>query len=654
MKNNEIIELNIKNLINGADKYMIPLYQRNYSWGKDEIEQLIDDIYNASDNLNKNYYIGSLIVHKSKGCYEVVDGQQRLTTINILNAVIYNFFNNGFIDFELICNIEFHHRPDSKKALEIIFNNEYGNKNNNIELGYYFAYMRLLKLRDDDYSKFNSFLSFFLNNVIILRIEVLPETDLKHYFEIMNNRGEQLEQHEVLKAHFMRKFTEGMDNKDNDSIKAQALFGNIWDACSDMERNVVIGFSPEFREKLFFNSLIKDSDNKEKKLENFNYQDFDEILRKLEGQNIQEIKKGKSIHEILIKNVIKPEDGNESKSDVSHDNTSSIINFSNFLMHVLKAYKKDKQSEIELDDKKLIFTFKEYIKSLEEVKEFVFLLLKMRLIFDKYIIKYTNDLSENWSLKTPYLYEGRDTRSIQYINTFSKENQNQIVLLLSMFQTIYTAKNYKNWLFSILDGFINKNWNTNNYISNLESLAKNLAKKIAKDSDELDKGTKVRHFIFNYLDYLLYKKYKDENKKYKDESKSISSYFPVEGNRATDFNELRSYFEKFRFTYRNSVEHCYAQNLAKNNEEIKKVIDNFGNLCLIEADLNSSLSDNSPFGKRAKLVELLRKNQDRSASLKQVIMLMYDDNCWSSQSAKKTIEEHGKRMKELLNESFNS
>ena len=641
MKNNEIIELNIKNLINGADKYMIPLYQRNYSWGKDEIEQLIDDIYNASDNLNKNYYIGSLIVHKSKGCYEVVDGQQRLTTINILNAVIYNFFNNLFIDFELICNIEFHHRPDSKKALEIIFNNEYGNKNNNIELGYYFAYMRLLKLRDDDYSKFNSFLSFFLNNVIILRIEVLPETDLKHYFEIMNNRGEQLEQHEVLKAHFMSKFTEGMGNKDNDSIKAQALFGNIWDACSDMERNVVIGFSPEFREKLFFNSLIKDSDNKEKKLENFNYQDFDEILRKLEGQNIQEIKKGKSIHEILIKDVIKPEDGNESKSDVSPDNTSSIINFSNFLMHALKAYKKDKQSEIELDDKKLIFKFKEYVKSLEEVKEFVFLLLKMRLVFDKYIIKYTNDLSENWSLKTPYLYEGRDTRSIQYINTFSKENQNQIVLLLSMFQTIYTAKNYKNWLFSILNGFVNEGWNVDNYISNLEQLAK----KTAKDSNELDKGTKVRHFIFNYLDYLLYKKYKD---------KSISSYFPVEGNRATDFNELRSYFEKFRFTYRNSVEYCYAQNLAKNNEEIKKVIDNFGNLCLIEADLNSSLSDNSPFGKRAKLVELLRKNQDRSASLKQVIMLMYDDDCWSSQSAKKTIEEHGKRMKELLNESFNS
>ena len=124
----------------------------------------------------------------------------------------------------------------------------------------------------------------------------------------------------------------------------------------------------------------------------------------------------------------------------------------------------------------------------------------MRLFFDKYIIKYTNDLSENWSLKTPYLYEVRDTRSIQYINTFSKENQNQIMLLLSMFQTIYTAKNYKNWLFSILDGFVNNNWNVDNYIGNLEGLAK----KIAENSNELDKGTKVRHFIFNYLDYLLY------------------------------------------------------------------------------------------------------------------------------------------------------
>ena len=387
--------------------------------------------------------------------------------------------------------------------------------------------------------------------------------------------------------------------------------------------------------------MIKDSDDKEKKLENFNYQDFDRILGELEEQNIKKIKEGKRIHEILADNIIELNGDNEIKKDANNDNKSSIINFSNFLMHVLKVYKKDKQSEVELDDKKLILTFKEHIKSLEEVKEFIFLLLKTRLVFDKYIIKYTNDLSENWSLKTPYLYESGNNRSVQYVNTFPKEYQSQIILLLSMFQTIYTAKNYKNWLFSILDGFINENWNVDNYIGNLEGLAK----KTAENSNELDKGTKVRHFIFNYLDYLLYKKYKEE---------SISSYFPVEGNRAADFNELQSYFEKFRFTYRHSVEHCYAQNLGKNDEEIEQVIDNFGNLCLIEADFNSSLSDNTIHLKRAKLLELLKKNQDRSASLKQVIMLMYNDDSWSSKNVKNTIEEHGKSMKELLNEAFNT
>lgn len=642
MKDNKIVKLNIKDLI--KDNYKIPLYQRNYSWGKDEIEQLINDIYNASNDLNKTYYIGSLIVHKDKEYYEVVDGQQRLTTINILNAVICNFFNDECSGFKPICNMGFYHRSDSDKALELIFNNEYRNKNNSIELGYYFASMKLLKLKEDDHdNKFKSFLSFFLNNVIILRIEVLPETDLKHYFEIMNNRGEQLEQHEVLKAHFMSKFTEGMGNKDNDSIKAQALFGNIWDACSDMERNVVMGFSPGVREKLFFETKSKYGENQEKYLENFKCKNFNEILSKLGEQNIKEVNSAKNIIDILEKEIFAPKNSNEFQEEIIQENTSSIINFSNFLMHALKAYKKDKQSEIELDDKKLIFTFKEFIKTRVDVEDFIFFLLRIRLFFDKYIIKYTKSSNEDWSLKTACLYENKGNKSVQYIDTFLDWEQGKIKLLLSMFQTVYTTKNYKNWLFSILNGFINENWNTNNYISNLEILAK----KTAKDSDGLDKGTKVRHFIFNYLDYLLYKKYKDKDK-------SISSYFPVEGNRSADFNELQSYFEKFRFTYRHSVEHCYAQNLVKNNEEIKKVIDNFGNLCLIEADVNSSLSDDEISLKRSKLLALLKKNQDRSASLKQVIMLMYDDNCWSSQSAKKTIEEHGKRMKELLNESFNS
>ena len=63
--------------------YKIPIYQRNYAWGHDEIYALIKDVY---DSLEKPvYYIGTLVTYKrDDNIYEVIDGQQRLTTIYII------------------------------------------------------------------------------------------------------------------------------------------------------------------------------------------------------------------------------------------------------------------------------------------------------------------------------------------------------------------------------------------------------------------------------------------------------------------------------------------------------------------------------------------------------------------------------------------
>ena len=64
-------------------RYVIPLYQRAYAWEDEEIVQLIDDINDSTGD----YYIGSLVVAKVKSkveTYEVVDGQQRLTTLYLL------------------------------------------------------------------------------------------------------------------------------------------------------------------------------------------------------------------------------------------------------------------------------------------------------------------------------------------------------------------------------------------------------------------------------------------------------------------------------------------------------------------------------------------------------------------------------------------
>ena len=63
--------------------YKIPIYQRNYAWEREEIRALINDVY---DSMTKSvYYIGTLVTYKrDENIYEVIDGQQRLTTIYII------------------------------------------------------------------------------------------------------------------------------------------------------------------------------------------------------------------------------------------------------------------------------------------------------------------------------------------------------------------------------------------------------------------------------------------------------------------------------------------------------------------------------------------------------------------------------------------
>ena len=69
--------------------YMIPVYQRNYAWEEDEITALIKDVFDSYKNAKETYYIGTLVTYKrGENVYEVIDGQQRLTTIYIILKVL--------------------------------------------------------------------------------------------------------------------------------------------------------------------------------------------------------------------------------------------------------------------------------------------------------------------------------------------------------------------------------------------------------------------------------------------------------------------------------------------------------------------------------------------------------------------------------------
>lgn len=634
---NEKPELyNIKELLNNENKYVIPIYQRNFEWGESEIRQLILDIYDYSvDNYDKDYYIGTLIVYDRKNNFEIIDGQQRLTTLCILLSLIKNEYEDRYkkyITENYNLNLTFDSRKNSTETLKTLFNKDknyiekYISENpNSITEGYIICKKVLSEILNKDNE--DKFFKYLFENVKILRVLVLEDTDLNHYFEIMNSRGEQLEKHEILKAHLLDKLDE------NDRF----IFNLIWEACSNMGCYIQFGFNKDkdgLRQKIFgddWNSLIS-----EKELYSIDYK----------KNNLNIDKETKTIEDIINSENNIYDGENDEENNEEQELFNSIINFPNFLLHVLKIQVDNKNEDMPLDDKRLdkdktplddkrlLETFNNFlnnenINAKEFVKSFGYNLLKIKFLFDKYVIK--RELkSDNWSLKQLKLSENKKSNYYKY--TFSENDNNEkddmginkkILMLLSMFHVSYPTLVYKNWLNYVLKYLYNENnINAEDYKNKLKELAKKSYDKIIEnDKDILDKlGTSVPNFIFNYLDYLLWE---DDN--YKKLNINID-------------NNISKKINEFKFTFRSSVEHYYPQHpLSGETLDDKDILNNFGNLCLISRSKNSKLSNYSPDAKKE---HYLNKDID---SIKQAIMMSY--NNWDA----KEIKQHGEDMKNLLN-----
>ena len=568
MTSSNIKPLKIGDIFNRRENefYRIPIYQRNYAWKEPQIRQLIRDIYDycGEKNKEKKYYIGTLVVRPDKeNTFEVIDGQQRLTTLSMLVAYLNNIVkapNNTQESekTELENTITFQCRNASTNSLNKIWKNQ--NSDYDATDPITAGYQILKKSFEDIVGKASGnvtnedYLKYLLENVIIYRIPVPEDTDLNHYFEIMNTRGEQLEKHEILKAKLLSVFKDNTDTRE--------FYSGIWDACSDMGKYVC-------PEALLSRSQDKkqDSNDQGNKGENSHKQDFT-----IEGI----IKKGES-------------GSNNAQNNNAEDRYRSIIDFPNFLLLVLKLM----DDRTVLDDKKLLDEFDKKLKLKAHlfVEKFFKKLLTSRLLFDNYVIK--RELSSGkWSLKS------LDKNGESLENTFNDPNSNhQILMLLSMFEVSFPNYSYKSWLFDVLkylteqprsidlwcDIYCNNsscfsqwyNVEADDYIKFLEESARKKRDTYIKNTDNVeldydkfntfDIGTAVPNFIFNLLDYKLWKK-KEAN--YKD----------------------------FEFTYRDSVEHFYPQNPI-GGEPVENV-DSFGNLCLITSDMNSRLNNLLPSAKR--------------------------------------------------------
>lgn len=464
------------------------------------------------------------------------------------------------------------------------------------------------------------FTQYFLSNVKVLRVIVPVDTDLNHYFEIMNSRGEQLEKHEILKAKFLNAFIQ--DSKEG------KIFAKIWDACSNMDKYLQYNIDVNLRNNIFnsqWNELEVNS--------------FDDIKN---GISIDDNKNVKNSLEMIIASSEKSYKDDNSNRNYEESNDlpfNSIINFSNFLLHVLRIqmYEETKELMIPLDDKQLLEVFSnvKYVGSKKEFAErFAFNLLKYRFLFDKYIIK-REIKDDKWSLKTLYKYQ---SNNVSYINAFERDKDKsdknrQILMLLSMFHVSYPTLIYKHWLSAVLL-FLGKYPNEiqpDDYILFLESLSdaffydrfcsspQNYSNIIFTNNcmpqnTEIEErnlhcGTQVHNFIFNRLDYLLWK-------------------------------QPDSVYKKFDFTFRSSVEHYYPQNPIDGNKLDKYNVDRFGNLCLIASGNNSRLSNHLPEAKKEYYSKSLSVE-----SIKQQIMM--SKKGWDNKHID-IIKEHEQVMIDLL------
>ncbi|WP_201555542.1 DUF262 domain-containing protein [Psychrobacter sp. 72-O-c] len=614
MSSNTQESLNLQQLL-GKDHYKVPVYQRNYDWGEPQIQQLIDDIQDFAEKEGKTtyYYIGSLVVHEKTDYFEILDGQQRFTTLSLLACYLkyripesfewYEEANLGFesrskseftVDklFDVFCSDETSNYDSPRKLSELISTIDTKKANASILEGFK-AIDRVISRNFDDKGaeSLNEFAIYLLSKVKILPVFVPKNTDVTHYFEVMNNRGEQLETHEVVKANLLS-VVQG-------NAHAMATVQTVWLACSDMSRYVQLGFSVDERKAIF----SEDSTG-------FLVERFEDLTNRIAVQSDglgskngslslnSALEAGKELREKEgDKNISNDDNSDEGKAE----RFTSVIDFPNFLMQVLRIYLKPEPGKElpALDDKDLINAFKNFIgKDVKRVEDFVFSLLKLRYLFDHYIVKRERASGkEDWSLKR-YKF---DKNGSSYINSFGKEEGDKFggnwscAMLLSAFHVSYPTNSRKNWLSAVLYWLSQNEHSTpitaENYLDFLESLGRafmvnrylTVAPKeytdfmyiieqdeslnvAVEDLSEFLRYGRVRVFTFNYLDYLLWKGF--------------------------DFSQETK--SKFRFSFKSSVEHFSPQTSKINDVINSDDLHKFGNLCLMGSSDNSSLSNDSP------------------------------------------------------------
>lgn len=632
--------LTISQLFAPDTSYSVPVYQRNYAWEASQIEQLLEDVADAlrasrADDSAQGYFLGNVVVRKqappvgARGdVFSVVDGQQRLTTLALVFTVLRT---EGVITTPPGATERLHYesRPRSTATLRLIAEGtdpQAAHRSENLDAGILQAVNVITQhLRGPGFrGQLAEFADFLQHCVSVVRVALPRSTDLNRYFEVMNTRGRQLQQVDIVKARLMAELRNvSGDTQPIDQLQVArelATFAWIWDACADMDRYVQQALTTNdqtLREQLFtpgsWSWLTAKS--------------FADLVtarthERTTGASSVPAPSGHDDALTLDAAIARYETvaTSDAPSGEDPEQFRSTIEFPSFLLHALQVFRQRSSSsdsagavpaqtaenaddaeyvDSSLDDKRLIQLFAEEFSDAgaAHVREFAWMLLKVRNLFDAFILKreYLSRAGEDgaWSLRRVTKRKSNDRDSTGYVGTFAAPAQSedrdpgeaagrddarhgQLLLLESMLRVTYTSPRSMHWITLVLrhvaraadPALIHEP----ELVKVVQSYARGRVRSAFPEEAE-PRGFDIPRVVFTYLDYLL-----------------LSS-------------DRRGGTGGFAFGFRTSIEHFYPQNPAEERHSLAPLSEDdlhcLGNLALVSVSSNSRFGNLLPTSKAA-------------------------------------------------------
>ncbi len=241
--------------------YQIPIYQRPYQWTEENCEKLLDDLFfNYEYDRESDYFCGSLVLVKSDPnskteTYDIVDGQQRLSTFILLAKVLADLYNGLDPEYLEYLQESWKDRYKERKRLSFNtigsnaeydfqdalehFNDSQASKNKNNKNNYLKNAVCLKDyLREKEIENINKFIEWLYSNVKFITI-ICPNIDKAlRIFNVLNTRGLALNATDIFKGELLKELA-----KEEDQKKLVSRWNALSQKCSDNDLTMKTLFS---------------------------------------------------------------------------------------------------------------------------------------------------------------------------------------------------------------------------------------------------------------------------------------------------------------------------------------------------------------------------------------------------------------------------